>query len=65
MNKDILRSKWQQMRYPIKVAWNKLSDDDLDKVAGNYAKFVTLLQEKYGYTREHAEAEVDRQVREA
>lgn len=65
MKKDILQGKWRQMRFPIKVAWNKLSDDDLDKVAGKYDKFVTLLQEKYGYTHEHAQEEVDRQLSEA
>jgi uncharacterized protein YjbJ (UPF0337 family) len=65
MNKDILASKWKQMQGQIKVAWGKLSDDDLDKVAGRYDKFVSLLQEKYGYTRERAEEEVDRQLREA
>ena len=65
MNKDILRSKWRQMRYQIQVTWNKLTDDDLERVAGKYDVFVALLQEKYGYTRELAEEEVDRQINEA
>jgi len=29
-------------------------------VGGKYDKFVGLLQEKYGYTREHAEEEINR-----
>lgn len=62
MNKDIFTGKWKQIRGQIKVAWGKLTDDDLDKVAGEYDKFVGLLQEKYGYTRERAEQEVDRQL---
>jgi uncharacterized protein YjbJ (UPF0337 family) len=65
MNKDILASKWKQMQGQIKVTWSKLTDDDLDKVGGRYDKFVSLLQEKYGYTLERAEEEVDRQLREA
>lgn len=65
MNKDILASKWKQMQGQIKVAWGKLSDDDLDEVAGRYDKFVSLLQDKYGYTRERAEEAVDRLLREA
>ena len=64
MNKDIFEGKWKQMQGQIKVAWGKLTNDDLDKVAGKYDKFVGLLQEKYGYTRGRAEEEVDRQIAE-
>ena len=64
MNKDIFEGKWKQMRGQIKVSWGKLSDDDLERVGGKYDKFVNLLQEKYGFSRERAEEEVDRQVAE-
>jgi len=57
MNNDIFEGKWKQMRGKAKVWWGKLTDDDLDKVKGNYDKLVGLLQEKYGYTREQAEEE--------
>jgi len=64
MNKDIFEGKWKQMRGQIKVTWGKLTNDDLDEVGGKYDKFVSLLMEKYGYSRERAEEEVDRQVRD-
>lgn len=64
MNKDIFEGKWKQMRGQIKVTWGKLTDDDLDQIAGKYDKFIGLLQEKYGYTRERAEEEVNRQTTE-
>ncbi len=57
MNNDIFSGKWKQLRGEAKVWWGKLTDDDLDKVEGNYGKFIGLLQEKYGYTREQAEEE--------
>ncbi len=57
MNNDIFEGKWKQLRGKAKVWWGKLTDDDLDKVEGNYDKLVGLLQEKYGYTREQAEEE--------
>ena len=50
------------MRGQIKVTWGKLTDDDLEKVAGSFEKFVGLLQEKYGYSHERAVEEVDRQI---
>ena len=64
MIKDILLGKWRQMRGQIKVTWSKLTDDDLVRVAGKYDKFVTLLEQKYGYTRERAEEEADRLIAE-
>ena len=47
-----------------KVWWGKLTDDDLDKVAGQFEVFVGLLQEKYGYSREHAEEEIEKKMNE-
>lgn len=62
MNKDIFEGKWKQMLAQIKASWGKLTDDDLEQVGGKYEKFIGLLQEKYGMTRERAEDEVNRQV---
>ena len=64
MNKDVFEGKWKQMRGQVREWWGKLTDDDLDKVAGKYDKFVGVLQEKYGYTRERAEEEFDRRLKE-
>jgi uncharacterized protein YjbJ (UPF0337 family) len=36
MTKDIFEGKWKQMRGQIKVAWGKLTDDELDQVEGKY-----------------------------
>jgi uncharacterized protein YjbJ (UPF0337 family) len=44
--------------------WGKLTDDDLDPVQGKTDRLVGLLQEKYGYTRAQAEAEVSRRLNE-
>lgn len=62
MNKDIFEGKWKQLKGQVKEWWGELTDDDLDRVGGKYDQFVGLLQTKYGYTREHAEAEIDRQT---
>ncbi len=60
MNNDVFQGKWKQIRGQVKVWWGKLTDDDLDKVNGEYDKFIGLLQEKYGYTRQQAEEEYER-----
>ena len=64
MNTDIFKGKWKQFRGKAKVWWGDLTDDQLDRVEGRWDSFVGLLQEKYGYTRERAEAEVNRRWRE-
>lgn len=63
MNTDIFEGKWKQIRGQAKVWWAKLTDDDLDKVEGNFDKFIGLLQEKYGYTRQQAEEEYEKRTK--
>jgi uncharacterized protein YjbJ (UPF0337 family) len=65
MNRDIFAGKWKQMKGRARQWWGKLTDDELDRIEGHRDRLVGLLQEKYGYTREHAEEEVDRRVNEA
>ena len=64
MNKDVFEGKWKQVRGEAKVWWGKLTDDDLDQAAGEFDKFVGLLQERYGYSREQAELEIEKRVNE-
>ena len=64
MNKDVFEGKWKQVRGEAKVWWGKLTDDDLDKVAGEFDKFVGVLQERYGYSREQAEEEIEKRLNE-
>jgi uncharacterized protein YjbJ (UPF0337 family) len=64
MNKDIFEGKWKEMRGQIKEWWGDLTDDELEQAAGNAEKIVGLLQQKYGYTRERAEEEFNRRIKE-
>ncbi len=62
MANDVLQGQWKQVRGQMKDWWGKLTDNDLDRVEGNYDKLVGLLQEKYGYTKAQAEAEINRRT---
>jgi len=64
MNDDILQGKWKQVKGQFRTWWGKLTDNDIEEIAGRGEKLIGLLQEKYGYTREHAEEEVKRRLRE-
>jgi len=60
MNQDILKGKWNQVVGEIKAQWGDLTDDELTEIDGNRQKLMGKLQEKYGYTRDEAERQVDR-----
>lgn len=64
MNKDVFEGKWKQIRGEAKAWWGKLTDDDLERAAGKFEVFTGLLQEKYGYSREHAANEIEKHVAE-
>ena len=64
MNKDVFEGKWKQIRGEAKAWWGKLTDDDLDRAAGKFEVLAGLLQEKYGYTRQYATAEIEKRVTE-
>jgi uncharacterized protein YjbJ (UPF0337 family) len=58
VNKDILQGKWKQLKGQVKQKWGELTDDDLNRVEGNYEELVGIVQEKYGRSRAQAEKEV-------
>ena len=60
--KDLLKLRWVQIRAMIQRQWGHLTEDELDSVAGDYDKLVSVLQEKYGYSPERAAEEVQQCV---
>ena len=61
---DIFEGRWRQLRGELRSWWGRLTDDDLEHIAGQKDKLLGRLQEKYGYTREEARREVDRRLQE-
>lgn len=59
MNWDQVQGKWKQIKGSVKQQWGKLTDDDLDMVAGSKDKFIGVLQERYGLAREEAQRRAD------
>lgn len=64
VNSHVLAGQWKQISGELKTWWGKLTDDDVYWVDGEIDKLTGLLQEKYGYTREQAEQEIERRLEE-
>jgi uncharacterized protein YjbJ (UPF0337 family) len=58
MNSDQLEGKWKQLKGTVKQKWGKLTDDDLDVIAGKREELEGKIQERYGITREEAAKQV-------
>jgi len=59
MNKDTFEGNWKQLKGKLKEEWGKLTDDDLDVIAGKRDQLVGRLQERYGMAKEAAEKRIE------
>ncbi|WP_323813386.1 CsbD family protein [Cellvibrio sp. NN19] len=59
MNTDIAEGKWKQMKGAIQKKWGDITDDDFDRIKGNRERFIGVLQERYGRSKEEAKKEID------
>ncbi|HEV8383992.1 MAG TPA: CsbD family protein [Acidobacteriota bacterium] len=59
MNWDQIEGKWKQMMGAVRERWGKLTNDDLDVIAGKREAFIGRVQERYGFTKEQAQKEID------
>lgn len=57
---DALKGKWQQYIGAAKVAWGKLTEDELLKTEGRVQELAGLIQEHYAITRDEALLQVKR-----
>jgi uncharacterized protein YjbJ (UPF0337 family) len=58
INKDTIEGNWKQLKGKVKEQWGKLTDDDLDVIAGKRDQLVGRLQERAGIARDEAEKQV-------
>ena len=59
MNSDIAEGKWKQLKGKIQQKWGDITDDEMDKINGDRQEFIGMMQEKYGKTKQEAEAAFD------
>lgn len=59
MNQDRIEGRWKQFKGKVKEQWGKLTDDDLDVIAGRRDQLLGRIQQRHGLAKDEA----DRQVR--
>jgi len=58
MNQDRIEGNWKQFKGKAKEQWGKLTDDDLDVIAGKRDQLLGRIQERHGVARDEAEKQV-------
>ena len=58
MNWDRIEGNWKQFKGKAKEQWGKITDDNLDVIAGKRDQLVGMIQESYGVGKDEAERQV-------
>jgi uncharacterized protein YjbJ (UPF0337 family) len=60
MNWDRIEGDWTNAKGRIREQWGKLTNDDLDRIAGKRDQLIGLIQQRYGMAKEVIERELDK-----
>jgi uncharacterized protein YjbJ (UPF0337 family) len=55
---DEVKGIWKQRVGAAKIAWGKLTEDELLRLEGHEQKLAGLVQERYAITRDEADKQV-------
>lgn len=58
MNWDIVEGNWKQFKGKVRSRWGKLTDDQLELIAGKRIELAGKIQESYGVTKDEAEIQI-------
>ena len=58
MNWDQIAGNWKQVKGVVREKWGKLTDDDVDVIAGKRDILLGKIQERHGIAREEAEKQL-------
>jgi uncharacterized protein YjbJ (UPF0337 family) len=58
MNWDRIEGNWKQFKGNVKEQWGKLTDDQLEVIAGKRDHLAGKIQESYGITKDETEKQL-------
>ena len=59
MNHDTIKGEFKQLRGKLRAKWGKLTDNDVEFIAGKKDILIGKIQERYGHSKDEAEKQVD------
>ncbi len=59
MNWDQIAGQWKQAKGSVRQKWGRLTDDDMEFIAGKKDQLIGKIQERYGISKEEAQKEVE------
>ena len=59
MDWEQIEQNWVRFKQAIGEKWGKLTDDDLEAIAGRRKRLEETLHKRYGFAPEHVHKEVD------
>ena len=58
MNWDRIEGNWKQLKGRVREQWARLTDDELDGIAGRRERLAGCLQNSYGIAKDEAENQI-------
>lgn len=58
MNQDRIEGNWKQVKGKVREQWGKLTDDDIDVIAGKRDQLLGRIQERHGVSKDEADKQV-------
>jgi uncharacterized protein YjbJ (UPF0337 family) len=55
MNQDRIQGRWKLLKGKLKEQWGRLTDDDLDVIAGRRDQLLGRIQQRHGLARDEAD----------
>ena len=59
MNWQQIEGKWDYAKGKLREKWGKLTDDDINVIAGKRDQLIGRLKERYGMQKDAAEKEIN------
>lgn len=59
MNKDTLEGRWKEIKGQIHQKWGKLTNDEMDQIAGKRDELIGRIQQRYGQGKDAISRELD------
>jgi len=56
---DKIVGNWKQIQGDARTRWGKLTDDDIEQIAGQREKLAGKLQERYGIAKDDVNKQID------